>query len=80
MKALIVNPAGWEVPLEECPPGLFVFGGTLGVKSEYRDEHGDIEVYVADSGECFWGGMQTAENRNAALVTPCESKWVDIED
>jgi hypothetical protein len=44
--------------LDECPPGLFLFEGTLGFKSEYADVDGGLDVYCCDSGEYFWGGHQ----------------------
>ena len=51
--------------LDECPPGLFLAGDCLGFKSEYRNER------VA-SGEFFWGGAESAKEREALVVTPVE--------
>ncbi len=58
--------------LDECPPGLFLAGDCLGFKSEYRNEKGTCEAYVVASGEFFWGGAKSAEDREALLVTPVE--------
>src|SRR6478752_1713877 len=30
------------------------------------------DVYVMASGECFWGGAKTREERDALMVTPVE--------
>jgi hypothetical protein len=56
--------------LDECPPGLFLFEGTLGFKSEYADVDGGLDVYCCDSGEYFWGGTSTREELYALLVMP----------
>lgn len=53
--------------LAECPPGLFLFGGCLGFRSEYG-----TDAYVVSSGEAFWGGAKTKEERDALMVTPVE--------
>jgi hypothetical protein len=58
--------------LDECPAGLFLAGACLGFKSEYRNENGDCEAYVVASGEFFWGGAKTGEDRKALMVTPVE--------
>jgi len=58
--------------LDQCPPGLFIAGDCLGFKSEYRNEKGTCEAYVVASGEFFWGGAKTAEDREALIVTPVE--------
>ena len=58
--------------LDQCPPGLFIFGGCLGFKSEYRSEAGGIEAYVVVSGEFFWGGAKSHDERNLLMVTPVE--------
>lgn len=56
--------------LDECPPGLFLHGGTLGFKSEYRTPMGKVEAYVVESGDFFWGGSKTNDDRDVLLVTP----------
>ena len=58
--------------LDECPPGLFLAGNCLGFKSEYRNEKGTCEAYVVASGEFFWGGAKTSEEREGLIVTPVE--------
>ncbi len=58
--------------LDECPPGLFLFGNCLGFKSEYRNEKGASEAFVVETGEFFWGGAKCTAEREALLVTPVE--------
>ena len=79
-----------KVRLGDCPPGLFVYKGTLGFKSEYgamkavnpNERNGsDIlwvvdnypDVYCADSGERFWGGVSYVELPDL-MVKPIRSK------
>ena len=58
--------------LDECPPGLFISGNCLGFKSEYRNDNGSCEAFVVASGEFFWGGAKSNDERDALLVTPVE--------
>lgn len=58
--------------LNDCPPGLFIMGNCLGFKSEYRNDSGSPDAYVVASGEFFWGGAKTREERDALMVTPVE--------
>lgn len=58
--------------LDECPPGLFLYGDCLGFKSEYRGESGTPDAYVVASGEFFWGGAKTREDRDGLPVIPVE--------
>lgn len=70
------------VTLDACPPGLFMFGDTLGFKSEYRSLAGDREsiegagwksdAYCVESGEYFWGGMSNWRRREALMVQPVD--------
>jgi hypothetical protein len=76
-----------EVALRNCPPGPFLFNGSLGFKTEYgsmecenpRDpktlwrvgHHSD--VYVMASGEAFWGGVTSKDDREALLVVPVDA-------
>lgn len=64
-------------PLRECPPGLFIFGGTLCFRSEYsttleNPRRHQPDAYVVESGEYFWGGAKTSEERSALSVFPVE--------
>lgn len=67
-----------DVPLAECPPGLFLFNGNLGFKSEYKTESmsppgfWQSDAYVVESGEYFWGGVSDAREREQLIVTPLE--------
>lgn len=64
--------------LDDCPTGLFLFGSTLGFKSEYatlKEEGGtavglQCDAYVVSSGEYFWGGVSDWRARSQLLVTP----------
>tara|TARA_R110002012_G_scaffold318358_1_gene536540 strand:- start:1382 stop:1624 length:243 start_codon:yes stop_codon:yes gene_type:complete len=55
----------FTVSLSECPPGLFLFEKCLGFKSEY-----DNDAFVVSSGEYFWGGTKSSEDRDALRVVP----------
>lgn len=77
------------VTLAECPPGLFLWNGTLGFKSEYRamepvdatnGKHWKVgnraDAYCADSGEYFWGGTSNHDDRAKLLVYPISAETV----
>lgn len=57
----------WEtpVPLNDCPPGLFIFEGILAIKTIYGNES-----FCVDGGETFWGGTNAQEDRNKLIVRP----------
>lgn len=66
-----------RVTLAACPPGPFLFGNILGFKTEYpldlaEGPRGMPDAYCMESGECFWGGAETHEERAALLVTPVD--------
>jgi len=77
--------AGEPVTLAECPPGLFLWNGTLGFKSEYgaMEPIGSnfktwkvgsrADAYCADSGEYFWGGTSNHADRDKVLVVPVDA-------
>ena len=65
---------GKPCTLADCPPGLFLFDGNLCFKTEY-----DILIdpmkctphaFVLASGEMFWGGVKTHEERRNLMVQP----------
>ena len=65
--------------LIDAPVGLLMYDGCLVLKTEYstviQAESGEIitpDCYVVESGECFWGGAKTAEDRNNLNVEPIE--------
>lgn len=65
------------VRLIDAPVGLFRCNGTLAVKTEYSTPHpcedGTVytpDSYIVSSGEYFWGGVHTAEERNELMVEP----------
>jgi hypothetical protein len=55
--------------LRDCPPGLFLYEGELGFKSEYSDESGP-HAYCVSSGEFFWGRAKKPAERGALTVVP----------
>jgi hypothetical protein len=91
MKKLTVVPNGWQCTLKDCPPGLFLINDCLGIKTEYRPvrlnplngtystDTTDVEVYVASSGEVFWGGVTSKKERLELIVQPCIYQWRDNE-
>lgn len=65
------------VTLNDCPPGLFVFGGTLCFKSEYattleNPPYYQCDAYCVESGEYFWGGAKGTEARGKLMVQPLD--------
>jgi hypothetical protein len=63
------------ITLNECPPGLFWFDGTLGFKSEYyttleNPRRYQCDAYVVESGEYFHGGAKNTMERGKLLVLP----------
>lgn len=52
-----------------APAGLFVFEGTLCVKTEYYTD-GRADAYILSSGEYFRGGTTTPREVNKLKVTP----------
>jgi len=76
MRRLFIVPSRERgCSLAECPPGLFLFEGSLGFKSKYLID-GEMEVFCMDSGKHFWGHTGTRDQRRKLIVQPCESKWV----
>jgi hypothetical protein len=64
----LVQAGDGPMTLAECPPGLFLFDGYIGFKSEYGAD--TCRYYCADSGEYFWGGTDNADARESLIVTP----------
>ena len=60
---------GEECTLDDCPPGLFLFQGNIHCKSEYGSD-----AYCGDSGEFFWGGAESHQERHALKVIPLEPR------
>lgn len=42
---------------------FFLYGATMGFKSEYRTSEGAIEAYIVGSGEMFWGGVTDPQDQ-----------------
>lgn len=59
-------PTDFETTIYECPPGLFLFEKTVGFKDGYGGD-----PCCADTGEIFWGGAKTVEERKKLKVIPC---------
>lgn len=65
------------VRLIDAPVGLFRHNNTLVMKTEYSTPHPSEDgtdytpdCYIVSSGEYFWGGVHSAEERNEILVEP----------
>lgn len=52
--------------LADCPPGLFLFDGSIGFKRYGATE----QYYCADTGEYFWGGTSSRDEMLELMVTP----------
>ena len=76
MKRLELKPDGFPCKLSECPPGLFLCGENVGLKTEYLSEKGDPEAYC-DSGECFWGDANKGGSAKDTIVQPLIAEWVE---
>ncbi|HRH14636.1 MAG TPA: hypothetical protein PK225_09780 [Azonexus sp.] len=68
------------VRLDDCPIGLFrAANGELCVMTEYATQTpgGPIQrdAYIVSSGEYFWGGAKSTDQRRDVPVTP-----VDVDD
>lgn len=74
-KKLVIEPKGWRCTIAECPPGLFMHEGDLVVKSAYYSTDGYCDVYFAEDGDAFWGGVSTKRDRDALMVQPCVLEW-----
>jgi len=70
-KTIMIEPEGWKCKFKDCRPGFFVFDEMLFLKSEY----GGGEAYC-DSGESFWGGVETKEEMLELMVQPVTYRWV----
>ena len=79
------------IKLINAPVGLFDIDDVLVLKTEYstQQEDGAItpDCYIVDSGEYFWGGVDSVEERNNLMVTPIEmptltppNEWVSVEE
>ena len=61
-----------DMRLIDAPVGLFMSkDGEMCLKTEYIAEWG-VEAYIVSSGETFWGGAKTAEERNNLEVIPVD--------
>lgn len=64
------------IKLINAPVGLFDIDGVLVLKTEYSTQHEDGAItpdcYIVGSGEYFWGGVDSVEERNNLMVTPID--------
>lgn len=74
MKRLVIQPDGWPCKFAECRPGHFLFRDYLCFRSEYGDD-----AYV-ESGEFFWGGVKSKEERAELIVQPVSAVWEEYEE
>ena len=58
--------------LIDAPVGLFLYKGTLCLKTEYMigESPSTPDCFTIDGGECFWGDAKTYAERNNLDVTP----------
>lgn len=64
-----------KVSLSDLDSGsLFIYEGTMALKSEYRTDAGAIEAYIIGSGEIFWGGVDTPKDQSMLMVNEFKIK------
>ena len=79
------------IKLIDAPIGLFEVDGILVLKTEYSTRHEDGTItpdcYIIESGEYFWGGVDSVEERNNLEVAPVDmptltppNEWASVED
>ena len=78
MKTLTLKPDGWPCTLIECPSGHFLYKDEVGFKSKYGNNEGHIEAFC-ETGEMFWAGTSTHEDRHKVIVQPLIAEWEYIE-
>ena len=64
---------GHEITLQELPNGsLFMYNGTLCLKTEYVSDSGaiSIEAYIVGSGCMFWGGTSNPYKQRLIMERP----------
>jgi len=59
--------------LKDCRPGLFSFGGAIHLKSQYT-LNCQVQAYVGESGEVFWGGAHDFATRETLIVQPVRAE------
>lgn len=62
----------------DAPIGLFLFGDTLCLMTEYSSEGCGRHAYIVSSGEMFWGGAKSKEERANLEVTPVEVRLDEL--
>lgn len=64
------------IKLIDAPIGLFEVDGILVLKTEYSTRHEDGTItpdcYIIESGEYFWGGVDSVKERNNLEVAPVD--------
>ena len=64
------------IKLIDAPIGLLEVDGILVLKTEYSTRHEDGTItpdcYIIESGEYFWGGVDSVEERNNLEVAPVD--------
>lgn len=71
MRHCTIVPKGWPCELAECPPGIFSYQETFGLKTDYFD------FFLLDGGSVFWGGLADNIDITTLIVQPCIMEWVD---
>jgi hypothetical protein len=67
---MALHYAAEEVPLADCPFGLFLWHETLALKTQYRARDSSIVAYVVSSGECFYGDARLCDELAKLMVRP----------
>ena len=75
----------YEVRLIDAPVGMFMYNGTLALKTEYGRYVGENNTYtpncfLVETGEYFWGGAHTVEELNNLMVAPLEIDKIMFDD
>ena len=59
-----IKPKGFPCKLRDCKPGLFLYERDVCFRSDYN------EFYIIGSGETFWAGTASEEQRGDLTVQP----------
>lgn len=71
MAKVLKNAESTTVSLASAPIGLFYYGETLALKTEYGGNDGRIDAYIVESGEFFCGDPpQTIVSQRATQIMP----------
>ena len=80
-KILKLEPDGFPYTFSDCPPGFFLSGESVCLKTEYSDEKDGkyFDRAYCDSGEAYWGGTSVLAERAKKEVQPLKVVWAEEE-